>query len=70
MNQSKNQRRHCAQDLIALLFVITWCAAIFLPEQLVNHDTMQQFERILLMVVGFYFGSKSTEIKTLQGSTS
>lgn len=70
MKQTKPARRHCAQDLIALLFVVTWCAAIFLPEQLVNHETMQQFERILLMVVGFYFGSKSTEIKTLQGGTS
>lgn len=59
------------KDVIALVIIATWCIAIFLPESLIDEVTQRSFERIIMMVIGFYFGSKSdkfqpdTEIKPL-----
>lgn len=46
-----------SQDIIALIVVITWCISIFLPELLVDEVTMRSFERIMLIIIGFYFGA-------------
>ncbi len=60
-----------SKDVIALVIIATWCVAIFLPEHLVDEVTQRSFERIIMMVIGFYFGSKvekpvtDTEVKPL-----
>lgn len=46
-----------SQDIIALIVVVTWCISIFLPELLVDEVTMRSFERIMLIIIGFYFGA-------------
>ena len=51
------------KDLLALLVTITWCISIFLPEMLIDEVTQRSFERILLMIIGFYFGSHKDDIK-------
>ncbi|MDR1668751.1 MAG: hypothetical protein LBR76_02190 [Oscillospiraceae bacterium] len=51
------------KDVIAVILVFAFCVSIFLPEHLVSDTTMQQFERILFMVVGFYFGTHIAENK-------
>ncbi len=57
----KNLIRHVVnehtRDIIAIMVVGTWCIAVFLPESLIDEVTQRAFERILLLVVGFYFGS-------------
>lgn len=46
------------KDVIALILIIGWLIAIFLPEHYVDEITERAFERILLLVLGAYFGSK------------
>lgn len=55
------------KDIIALLLVSAFCISIFFPERLVSIVTMEQFERILGTVIGFYFGS---HVSTLKKSNS
>ncbi len=49
------------KDVIAAILVLAFCLSIFLPENMVSGETMQQFERILCTVVGFYFGTHVVE---------
>lgn len=51
------------KDIIALCIVITWCISIFLPEHFVDAETMNQFERIMLLILGFYFGRTAVKTK-------
>lgn len=48
---------HHAKDIIAYMVTLTWCVSIFLPETLIDEVTQRSFERIMLMILGFYFGS-------------
>lgn len=52
------KRDYKMQDVIAFIFVLTFCLSIFLPESFVSNTTMEQFERILGTVIGFYFGTQ------------
>ncbi len=54
------------KDLIALMVIFTWCVAVFLPESLIDEVTQRSFERIILMVIGFYFGSNVNRKEELQ----
>ncbi len=51
------------KDAIALIVILSWCIAIFLPESLVDEVTQRSFERIIMMVIGFYFGSHQNKPK-------
>ncbi len=51
------------KDAIALIVILSWCIAIFLPEYLVDEITQRSFERIIMMVIGFYFGSHTQKPK-------
>lgn len=46
-----------SKDIIAVIVVVTWCISIFLPETLVDEITIRSFERIMLIIIGFYFGA-------------
>lgn len=52
------------KDIIAIMVIVTWCIAIFLPESLIDEVTQRSFERIVLLVLGFYFGAKKFETKS------
>lgn len=45
------------KDIVAVILVLAFCISIFVPEHFVSSETMQQFERILGTVLGFYFGT-------------
>lgn len=47
------------KDLLAIMVVFTWCVAVFLPENLIDEVTQRSFERILLIIVSYFFGSHS-----------
>lgn len=55
------------KDIIAFMLVITYCLSFFLtlvvPYIQFNELMARQFERIILIVVGFYFGSKEANKK-------
>ncbi len=52
------------KDMIALIIIVTYCLGFLLtvivPGIHFNELMGRQYERIMLMVVGFYFGSHST----------
>jgi hypothetical protein len=54
------------KEILAFLVVFTWCVSIFLPESLVDEVTQRSFERILLMIVGFYFGAHQKKPHTME----
>jgi len=49
------------KDLIALLLVFTFCIAVLMPCKTISSEVVVQLERILLIVIGFYFGHVITE---------
>ncbi len=61
---------HHTKDLIAIMIIFTWCVSVFLPDYLIDEVTMRSFERILLLVLGFYFGAKKYETKAKEDITS
>lgn len=46
------------RDLLAIIIVITWAVSIYLPEDFVGDQTQRSFEAIMMMVLGFFFGSR------------
>lgn len=49
------------KDVIALVIVVSFCVALFMPEKVVSHQLMQLFAQIVISVISFYFGSKKYE---------
>ncbi len=64
MNRIHHILAEHTKDVIAILIVIVWCASIFFPSAVIDEITQRSYERIMIMVLSYYFGSKKYEGKT------
>lgn len=51
------------RDVIALLLVLSYCASIFLPEEIIGTQTREYFNTVILMVLGYFFG-RAPKVRT------
>jgi hypothetical protein len=51
------------KDVIAIMIVFTWCVSVFIPNSVIDEVTQRSFERVMLLVLGFYFGAKKYDSK-------
>ncbi len=70
----KNVMRRCingAKDVIALIIISTYCitfiAVTVVPHLHFNEVMSRQFERIMIMVVSFYFGYHKSKKEESEG---